>query len=138
MATTKIRTPWADWLCKTSVETRDTATGAAALLRELPDADWLIADRGYDADWFRDALKDREITPCVSARKARKVSVKYDKRRYKRRNRIEIMFGRFKDWRRIAKRYDRCPKVLLSASTHVLTARRNSPLLALNLNEPGA
>jgi transposase len=28
---------------------------------------------------------------------------------------IEIMFGRLKDWRRIASRYDRCPKVFLSA-----------------------
>ena len=28
-------------------------TGAAALLGSLPGAEWLIADRGYDADWFR-------------------------------------------------------------------------------------
>lgn len=33
-------------------------TGAAALLGSLPAAEWMIADRGYDADWFRDALKD--------------------------------------------------------------------------------
>lgn len=33
---------------------------------------------------------------------------------YKRRNRIEIMFGHLKDWRRVATRYDRCPKVFLS------------------------
>lgn len=90
-------------------------TGAAALLRELPDADWVIADRGYDADWFRYALEDKEIKPCIPGRKQRKAPVKYDKRRYKRRNRIEIMFGRLKDWRRIATRYDRCPKVFLSA-----------------------
>ena len=38
-------------------------TGAAALLRDLPEADCLIADRGYDADWFRDTLKDKEIKP---------------------------------------------------------------------------
>lgn len=25
------------------------------------------------------------------------------------------MFGRLKDWRRVATRYDRCPKVFLSA-----------------------
>jgi hypothetical protein len=31
-------------------------TGAAALLDELPKAQWLLADRGYDAGWFRDAL----------------------------------------------------------------------------------
>src|SRR5690606_23507651 len=28
-------------------------TGAAALLGSLPAAEWLIADRGYEADWFR-------------------------------------------------------------------------------------
>ena len=27
-------------------------TGAAALMNALPEADWLLADRGYDADWF--------------------------------------------------------------------------------------
>jgi transposase len=41
--------------------------------------------------------------------------VRYDKRRYRRRNRIERIFGRLKDWRRVATRYDRCPKVFLSA-----------------------
>jgi transposase len=35
--------------------------------------------------------------------------------RYKRRNRIEIMFGRLKAWRHIATRYDRCPRAFLSA-----------------------
>ncbi|WP_323042713.1 transposase [Gemmobacter sp.] len=51
----------------------------------------------------------------VTGRKSRGKPVKHDKRRYKRRNRIEIMFGRLKDWRRVATRYDRCPKVFLSA-----------------------
>ncbi len=77
-------------------------TGAAALLSSLPKAGWLLADRGYDADWFREALKDKEIKVCIPGRKSRKKALKYDKRRYKRRNRIEIMFGRLKDWRRVA------------------------------------
>lgn len=38
-----------------------------------------------------------------------------DKRRYKRHHRIETMFGRLKDWRRVATRYDRCPTVFFSA-----------------------
>ncbi len=38
----------------------------------------------------------------------------FPKRRYKRRNRIEIMFSRLKDWRRVATRYNRCPKAFLS------------------------
>ena len=90
-------------------------TGARAMMGSLPMADWLIADRGYDADWFRDALRDKGIRACIPGRKSRDTRVRYDKRRYKRRNRIEIMFGRLKDWRRIATRYDRCPKVFLSA-----------------------
>ena len=90
-------------------------TGAAALLAVLPKAEWLLGDRGYDADWFRDAPKDKGIKPCIPGRKSRGKPVKYDKRRYKRRNRIEIMFGRLKDWRRVATRYDRCPEVFLSA-----------------------
>jgi transposase len=89
--------------------------GARALLGGLPKVEWLLGDRGYDADWFRDALKDKGIRACIPGRKQRKKTVKYDKRRYKRRNRIEIMFGRLKDWRRVATRYDRCPKVFLSA-----------------------
>jgi transposase len=41
------------------------------------------------------------------------VPIKYDKRRY--RSRIEIMFGRLKDWRRVATRYDRCLTVFFCA-----------------------
>lgn len=89
--------------------------GAAALLNSLPAAEWMIADRGYDADWFRDALKDKEISPCIPGRKSRGKAVRYDKRRYCRRNLIEIMFARLKDWRRVATRYDRCAKTFLSA-----------------------
>jgi hypothetical protein len=27
----------------------------------------LLADRGYDADWFRDSLRERGITPLIRA-----------------------------------------------------------------------
>ena len=50
-------------------------TGAAALLSGLPDAEWLLADRGYDADWFREALTDRGTRPCIPGRKSRNKTV---------------------------------------------------------------
>ncbi|GLQ85409.1 DDE transposase [Gluconobacter sphaericus NBRC 12467] len=90
-------------------------TGAAALLDSLPAAQWMLGDRGYDADWFRDALEEKGIKPCIPGRRSRGKPVKYDKRKYKRRNCIEIMFGRLKDWRRVATRYDRSPTVFFSA-----------------------
>ena len=95
--------------------------GARALLSGLPNVKWLLGDRGYDADWFREALQDKGIRACIPGRKKRKTPIKYDKRRYKRRNRIEIMFGRLKDWRRIAMRYDRCAHTFFSAITLAAT-----------------
>ena len=101
--------------CTTGGNHRSDYIGVAALLDSLPKAGWLLADRGNDADWFREALKDKGITVCIPGRKSRKEAVKYDKRRYKRRNLIEIMFGRLKDWRRVATRYDRFPETSFSA-----------------------
>ncbi len=43
------------------------------------------------------------------------------KRQYKRRSRIEIMFDRLKDRRRVSTRYDRCPKDFLSAIAFAAT-----------------
>ena len=38
--------------------------GAATVLPDLPDADVLIADKGYDSNWFREALTDLRIEPA--------------------------------------------------------------------------
>ena len=54
-------------------------TGAAALLDDLPKAQWLLGDRGYDADWFRDALAAKGIKPCIPGRKSCNAPVKQDK-----------------------------------------------------------
>ena len=62
---------------------------AAAVLNVLTTAQWLLA-----AGWFCDALQEKGITPCIPGWKFLNEAVKYDKRHYKRRNRIEIMFGR--------------------------------------------
>ena len=73
-------------------------TGAAALLSSLPKADWLLADRGYDADWFREALIVKGIKPCIPGRKSRGKPIKHDKRRYKRRILIVFLFVLFYVW----------------------------------------
>lgn len=76
-------------------------TRATALMNGLPEAEMLLADLGYDADWFRETLVDKGTKHCILGRKSRKKTVQYDKRCYKRTNRIEIMFDRHKDWRRV-------------------------------------
>lgn len=89
--------------------------GAQALVNELPDAKYLLADRGYDADWFREALRRKRIEPCIPPKKNRKTQISYDKELYKQRHKVENMFGRLKDWRRIATRYDRCAHTFFSS-----------------------
>ena len=56
-------------------------TGAAALLGSLPAADGMTADRGFDTDWFRGALKDKGIRPGIPGRKSCGRTVRDDKRR---------------------------------------------------------
>ena len=92
-----------------------------ALLGRPPATEWLLPDRGYDADRYRETLKDKGIKPHIQGRKSRGKPVKYDKGRYKRHKLIEIMFGRREDWRCVATRYDRCPKVFLSAVALAVT-----------------
>ena len=91
--------------------------GARYLLDCLPKANVLLADRGYDADWFRKALREKGIEPCIPAKRNRKATIKYDETLYKQRHKVENMFAKFKDWRRIATRYDRCAHTFKAAIT---------------------
>ena len=90
-------------------------TGARLLLDALPPAAALLAGKGYDSNWFRTALLERGIVPCIPSNRTRKRPLPYDKLLYRQRHKIENMFGRLKDWRRIATRYDRCAHTFFSA-----------------------
>jgi transposase len=89
--------------------------GAKLLYPALPKAEALIADKGYDSDEFRSALEAKGTTPCIPPTSNRKEEIAYDKTLYKTRARIENTFGRIKDWRRVATRYDRCAHTFFSA-----------------------
>ena len=96
-------------------QTSDCLGFDLVMANNRPRPSVLLADRGYGADWFRDALLAKGITPCIPPKKNRKMPASYDKNLYKQRHKIEIMFGRLKDWRRIAMRYDRCAHTFFSA-----------------------
>jgi transposase len=89
--------------------------GAALMLDALPRAKELLGDKGYDADWFRQALAERGITACIPSKSNRIVQIEHDCTLYRQRHKIENMFGRLKDWRRIHTRYDRCAHTFMSA-----------------------
>jgi transposase len=89
--------------------------GAALMFDAIRDAKSLLGDKGYDADWFRAALKARGMEPCIPPKSKRKAKIPFDKALYKSRHKIENMFGRLKDWRRIHTRHDRCAHTFMSA-----------------------
>ncbi|MBS1098253.1 transposase [Gluconobacter sphaericus] len=45
-------------------------TGASALLDSLPATQWMMGNRGNDADCFRDALEEKGIKPCIPGLKS--------------------------------------------------------------------
>lgn len=75
----------------------------------------MIADKGYDSDEYRAALKAKGIASCIPPRKGRKAPADFCKTKYKQRHKIENMFSRLKDWRRVATRYDRRADVFMAA-----------------------
>ncbi len=90
--------------------------GAQITLEALPrSAESLMADKGYDSNRYRSALSDRGIEPCIPPTRSRRVRLAYDTILYRQRHKIENMFAKLKDWRRVATRYDRCAHTFFSA-----------------------
>ena len=89
--------------------------GASLIFHALPDAEALIADKGYDSDAFRQALADRGIFPCIPPREKCRSPAPHCKTLYKQRRKVENMFAKLKYWHRLALRYDRCAHTFFSA-----------------------
>ena len=79
-------------------QTRDY-TGASALVRSLPKAGVLLAERGYDANLFRNALTDMGILPSILSRRNRKVPIEHESDLFRKRQKIENTFERINDRR---------------------------------------
>jgi len=69
---------------------------------------------GYDSDPHRDFLRSQNNVPVIPGRKNRKVKVVYDKILYKLRKNIEIYFGKLKENKRIAMRYDKADSTFMA------------------------
>ncbi|MCQ1775460.1 IS5 family transposase [Neorhizobium galegae] len=88
---------------------------AELCIAAIPPSAELVADKGYDSQALREWLEARGTQPVIPPRKNRKIQYEYDKTVYKKRNVIERMFCRLKDWRRIATRFDQNIQNFMSA-----------------------
>jgi transposase len=94
---------------------------APAVLARAGPLTQLIADRAYDANSLRSALREQGAEAVIPSTLSRKRPIPYDHIAYKQRNLIERMFGRLKDFRRIATRYDKLAQNYLAAVTLAAT-----------------
>ena len=90
-------------------------SAAEALLDHLPLVDLLHADKGYDSDAVRRRIEATGAAPNIPPKTNRRWKSCFSPMLYRSRNAIERMFGRLKDFRRIATRYDRLARNFLAA-----------------------
>jgi transposase len=84
---------------------------------------YLLADKGYDTDAIRGALRERRIRAAIPPRSHRKDPIRWNRRLYRERNRVERMIGHLKVNRAIATRYDKLARSFLDV-LHLAAIRR--------------
>ena len=94
---------------------------AELLLHLVPAGALVLADRGYDTNAVRSAIEARDATPNIPPKSNRRWKPCFSPVLYRGRNAIERMFGRLKDFRRIATRYDKIAANFLAAVYLVAT-----------------
>ena len=87
----------------------------ALLLERLPACRIVLADKGYDSDAIRRQTEATGAAPNIPPKVNRLWKPCFSPVLYRGRNAIERMFGRLKDFRRIATRYDRLATNYLAA-----------------------
>jgi transposase len=74
--------------------------------------DVVAGDKGYDSAAVRELIQDRGSEPLIAHRRDRQggypeAARGFDKKMYRRRNVVERLIGRLKDFRRIAMRFEK-------------------------------
>ena len=78
------------------------------------DARAVVTDKGFDSNSIRDQIRQDHRRVVIPSRSCRKVNLRYDKKLYRERNRIERLFNKLKHFRRIATRYEKLAKTFLA------------------------
>jgi transposase len=86
---------------------------APGLLARLPRCPrWVVADRGYAAHAFRDHIWSSGARPAIPT-KSNEQPVACPDYIYVNRNRVERLWGRLKEWRAVATRYEKTARSFL-------------------------
>jgi transposase len=73
----------------------------------LKSGSLLLADRGYDADWIRDLVRQHSAWANIPPKRNRTEALCFSPYLYRARNLVERFFNEIKHCRRVATRYDK-------------------------------
>ena len=96
--------------CHDGSEGRISIASIAMDFKGIP----LLMDRAYESDETRALAAANGYIPIVPPKKNRKNPWVYDKEKYKRRNIIERLFRRLKEFRKVCTRYDKTDVMFLA------------------------
>ena len=88
-------------------------TQASALIDAM-ETGAVIGDKGYDSDALVEQIESAGAVAVIPSRKNRTVARDHDANLYADRNKIERFFGRLKQCRRVATRYEKLGQNYLS------------------------
>jgi len=96
----------------TGAEVQDISQAAALIDGYHPD--FVLADKGYDADHFVECIENQGAIPVVPPRSNRKEQRHYDKHLYRERHLVECFVNKIKHYRRVFSRFDKLASRYLS------------------------
>jgi transposase len=77
-------------------------------LARVPVVDEIVGDKGFDGDRLREACLDRDVNPNIPLKANRDPDKwAWGGAGYRERNRVERLFGKAKQFRRVATRYEK-------------------------------
>jgi transposase len=80
----------------------------------VPDPDEVVGDKGFDGEPQRQACRDHGAKPVIPYKSNCKKPGRLNKKAYRDRNMIERLFGKLKEFRRVATRYDKLKQMFLA------------------------
>ena len=106
-------------------------------LRRVPVIDEVVGDKGFDGDKLRSECLDRDVNPNIPLKANRDPDRwAWDPEGYKERNRVERLFAKLKQFRRVATRYEKLKATYLGLAHLILGFIRVRQRQKRNVHRP--
>jgi transposase len=84
-----------------------------ATAERVPDMEEVVGDKGFDGEPQRQACRDHGAKAVIPYKANRKAAGRLNKKAYRQRNQVERLFGKLKEFRRVATRYEKLKETFL-------------------------